>query len=387
MIVEGSTTGSAPVGFVVWVNGKRRPALEETAPAYAFNTSSWTANSSTRHEAVIATGLDENAMHTIRLMKATESQDSLTTKPQRNAVTFHAFRLEGGDIPLLLEGPSPPPRKLRFIGDSLTAGLFNLCSLRKRQEAKQGFSRLARKSQQQQGILEAPWWEIKVRSNAFSLAGENDHGVGSSSSALTAGFMDVGFLNHLDEDHSLSYAQVACKLTRSSCHVQAVSGGGLLLDFGNDPDDDLTISDVTNRTLITVETSAANIWNDALFVPDAVFINLGTNDANRGAFRNASLTDRYVARYERYVSLIHHAYSGRAKFVLACGPAFKDYCEAVQRVTTALATRGIDATFFDMSPLSNGTLVCHGHPSYQEAAGLGLGVAKKLEATLGWKPS
>lgn len=128
-------------------------------------------------------------------------------------------------------------------------------------------------------------------------------------------------------------------------------------------------------------------WNPAEFIPNAVLINLGTNDAAGGRFHNPTFTATYVATYTQFVRNVTAAYaqasggSANVTFFLGFGPMTQVYAPAVLSVISAVTGEGILAVPINYT-LAEG---CHcGHPSASDHA-LMAGIAQPIIAkTMGW---
>ena len=66
------------------------------------------------------------ATHDVRIFKSSEAQWAAPV-PSPNYITLDAVVLTGAGAAVLPQPPpGPPPRRLEFIGDSITAGYCNL---------------------------------------------------------------------------------------------------------------------------------------------------------------------------------------------------------------------------------------------------------------------
>lgn len=136
--------------------------------------------------------------------------------------------------------------------------------------------------------------------------------------------------------------------------------------------------EIYGRTLASVPGSE---WDFTTFVPDAVIVNLGTNDWFSRSFNSSEFTATYVslaynisARYGPDISLF-----------LACGPMTNGYCTAVKDVISILATNPAApaAYFLDQTDLGL-TLGCCGHPSASDDEVIAVAAAEFIMSTLDW---
>jgi len=123
------------------------------------------------------------------------------------------------------------------------------------------------------------------------------------------------------------------------------------------------------------------VWDFSAFVPDAVIINLGTNDWFSGYFNATTFTAAYVSL--AYNISAH--YGPDISLFLACGPMTSGYCKAVQNTISTLAAdpSAPAAYFLDQTDLGL-TLGCCGHPSASDDEAMAVATAKLVLDTLGW---
>eukprot|EP00966_Prymnesium_polylepis_P243765 5637452-Prymnesium_polylepis.1 len=93
---------------------------------------------------------------------------------------------------------------------------------------------------------------------------------------------------------------------------------------------DTIAPDIWKRTLATVDsddphgTPASNLWNFSSWTPDAVVINLGTND---NLYNRPELLPTYNSTYLQLVLNAGKSYGKQTAFFLACGPMDDTYCD------------------------------------------------------------
>jgi len=170
-----------------------------------------------------------------------------------------------------------------------------------------------------------------------------------------------------------SWPSLICEELQAECSTIAWSGMGLIHNccggFVNMPA-------VWPRT---VATDDASHW-DFSWKPDAVVINLGTNDGTYA--QKPEYTDAYLD----LVRKINKAYAGKATFFLACGPMSDAYCPQVDNVLATIKSEGIRGEFLDQRGFLNGTFgpACCGHPSAQVDVAMAASGAAALARGLGW---
>ena len=191
----------------------------------------------------------------------------------------------------------------------------------------------------------------------------------------------------LVESFADSWPTLVCGGLNASCHAAAWSGYGMAMNCcgGN-----TLMSDVWNRTLASVGSDdpsdphgTALPWDFARWTPDAVVINLGTNDNLEGR-------PYIVSPYnETYVDLVIAAsanYGLDTHFFLACGPMDNSYCDAVEWVIAEVAQHDVKASLLDQRGFLNGDYGedCCGHPSASIDDAMATGAIETIRATLGW---
>lgn len=143
------------------------------------------------------------------------------------------------------------------------------------------------------------------------------------------------------EDHYLAWGPRIARNLSADFHTTAWSGFGLVQNCCGGT---VLVPDLYRRTLATVKGSA---WDWSRFTPDAVVINLGTNDGD------AAATPEYV---EAYLSLAHNItgyYGEDVTLFMACGPMSTFYCPEVHTVIDTLTAEGISAHFLNQADLSS----------------------------------
>jgi lysophospholipase L1-like esterase len=173
-------------------------------------------------------------------------------------------------------------------------------------------------------------------------------------------------------------------LLDAQIHTAAWSGLGMVHNCcgGN-----TTMPSIFGRTLATVNTDRT--WDWARWIPDALVVNLGTND---GAA--ASTDPAFVAAYTELVLQAREHYGPQLHVFLACGPMSNIYCEPVQQVLATVKAEGVLAHFLDHRGLisrCDGSDYCTldwshccGHPDVPVDTAMAAAAAPILERALGW---
>jgi len=322
--MDANPVGSVAHDFLVYVDDKPLTTpISGSACSYCTFDTNGIANE-TVTEYVIATGLSQGA-HDIRIVKTTEPEWN-DREPSPNWITFHGLRLDGGNT----APPSAdrPQRRIEFIGDSITAGYCNLCK--------------------GPGPFDDPL------SLDESLAG-----------------------GEAQETFALSWPTIICEQLGAECSTLAWSGLGLIRNCCGGA---TYMPEIWTRTLATANTGGSNSWDFSSWVPDALVVNLGTNDGGSGA------TPEFVEAYKKLVLQAHQEYGDGLDVFLACGPMSETYCDSVQQTLVNATAMGVKAHFLDHRGFLNGTFgaSCCGHPGAQVDVAMGKFGADVIAHTKGW---
>jgi len=167
------------------------------------------------------------------------------------------------------------------------------------------------------------------------------------------------------------------ELLDAQVHTVAWSGLGMVHNCcgGN-----TTMPSIFGRTLATVNRDAT--WDWSGWIPDALVVNLGTNDGS-------TVLDpkyKYVETYEQLVMDAAAHYGPDLHVFLACGPMSETYCAPVQDVLAAVSAKGVKAHFLDQRGFLNGTFGpgCCGHPGIEVDTAMGQHGAAAIKDVLGW---
>jgi lysophospholipase L1-like esterase len=119
----------------------------------------------------------------------------------------------------------------------------------------------------------------------------------------------------LDENHYLSYGAIAARTLAAELVTVAWSGKGVFRNAGH-VEDTLTMPKLWRRTLPGRVDSA---WDFARFVPDAVVVNLGTNDFSPNNRDQAPFAEAYA----RFIAELRSTYPD-ALLLCTNGPLLSD---------------------------------------------------------------
>jgi len=313
--------------FQVFVDGVLHPER-------MFNTSMWGAGQVVKIP--LFEGVDPALPMAVTIFKDSEPQFA-GTRVQPNYVTFHGFVADEGAQRIAAKESSAAIFKVEFLGDSITAGFDNCCDV----------------------------------PNYHKPNGQ----LSSSSSFMR------------------SWAPEICNNLNAECHYAAWSGFGMVVNCCGGA----TLgSDIWGRTIATVGspnssdphgTTDANKWDFSIWKPDAVVINLGTNDGLTGG--RAAFISSYNQTYEALTVAAATAYGNKTHFFLACGPMSDHYCDEVNWVIAKLTARGLKASLLDQRGFINsnatfGRPCAYGHPGSQIDRAMAKNASAFIKQVMEW---
>ncbi|HEX3849925.1 MAG TPA: SGNH/GDSL hydrolase family protein [Polyangiaceae bacterium] len=182
-----------------------------------------------------------------------------------------------------------------------------------------------------------------------------------------------------NENHYLSYAALSARGLRAELHTAAWSGIGMRRSHG----DLRAMPELYSRTLPERATSQ---WDFSKYVPDAVIINLGTNDFAQGDPGVA-----FQTTYTQFVRQLRGYYPG-ARFFLAVGPMLEDadyalassYLRGVVAARAAAGDKNLTVLEFGIQDRAADGLGCDYHPSLKTHQKMADKMTAALRADLAW---
>ncbi len=205
--------------------------------------------------------------------------------------------------------------------------------------------------------------------------------------SITCGYGDEGpdmncSFSAATENHYLTYAAITARNLGAELSTVAWSGKGAVCNYGDDAsscNDPLPI--YYDRVL---PSRSDSVWDFSRFVPDAVVINLGTNDFSTDVDPSASM---FEAGYTALLQHLREKYPD-AYILLTNGPMLTDPDLAklkgyMLEVVTTLADPKIST--FDI-PTQDGSdgFGCDWHPSLARHEKMATVVTAELKGKLGW---
>ncbi len=187
------------------------------------------------------------------------------------------------------------------------------------------------------------------------------------------------------ENEYIAYGPLAARSLAADIHVVAWSGKGMYRNLDGTTTETMPV--LWQRTIPTVETSR---WDPSQWVPDAVVINLGTNDFNAsGSDPMAS----FQATYLQFVTMLRGVYPGAFLFC-SVGPMLggTKYSEAKTAIANTISARNAagDARlqlveFPTQDCGADGSACgCAGHPNAAEHEKMATVLATSIRTALGW---
>lgn len=207
--------------------------------------------------------------------------------------------------------------------------------------------------------------------------------------SITAGYGNEGpnELCHYSPDKcnaDLTFATLAARELRAEAVMSAWSGKGVLRNF--DPDEPLTMPSLFDRM---IPTDSAGIALPAQPAPDAIVVNLGTNDFFSGMPDEAAFLAAYRGLLERL-----RVRAPKAPLCLIVSPMLADDSPqpnaraTLKRWLTTLKAeceqRGTKVTLLEQWTYPDEGLGCDYHPSLRTHERLGHELAATLRAQTGW---
>lgn len=181
------------------------------------------------------------------------------------------------------------------------------------------------------------------------------------------------------EDHWDTYGSIAARMLGAEVSTIAASGRGVIRNYGGD-----TTGTVPMLYPLTITNSSALMW-DFHIEPQAVVINLGTNDFAKGdpgdAFRDA-FVDLLTTIRTNYpdawiVGIIGPLLSGAALSTI------QGYIQDAVDMRTAAGDQKVEF-FNQIQPQTAATFACQAHPNVAENMIMATQLAGELGAKLGW---
>lgn len=202
--------------------------------------------------------------------------------------------------------------------------------------------------------------------------------------SISAGYGDEGTFpctfSAATENHYLTYEALAARAVDAELYTEAWSGIGMYRN--NDGTTTGTMPERYGRTLPVKDTQ--DTWDFSKFVPDAVVVNLGTNDFAKG---DPGMV--FQTTYVTFVTMLRGHYP-KARIYLAVGPMLggESYTGAKNYLNAVIAARAAEDK--NLALLELGTqdqadgLGCDYHPSLATHQKMADKLVAALKADLGF---
>jgi lysophospholipase L1-like esterase len=183
------------------------------------------------------------------------------------------------------------------------------------------------------------------------------------------------------ENSYLAYGSVAARTLGADLFTECWSGKGVYRNYGNDTTTE-TMPTLFKRTIPTDSTST---WSFS-WIPDAVIINLGTNDFSQG-----DPGQPFLNAYEAFVSDLRTHYPNAYVF-LVIGPMLSDpnltaargYLDQVAMARSGAGDKRVQQILVEPQDQSKNGIGCDYHPSVATDDAMGKSIASTIKTTMGW---
>ena len=179
------------------------------------------------------------------------------------------------------------------------------------------------------------------------------------------------------ENSYMSYGQIAGRMVNAEVRQIAVSGKGLVRNWAEPGAE--SAEPMPAHYGRTIDNEAASRWDFSKWTPDAVVINLGTNDFST---EPATKPDTYKTRYHQLIKRLLGYYPGAPVFCMAQEP----FIDLVKQVVQEEKAAGNKAVYLVGYKHDGGVYGygCDMHPTTASQAQFAVVLAAELRDKLGW---
>lgn len=202
--------------------------------------------------------------------------------------------------------------------------------------------------------------------------------------SITCGYGNLGADQNCNfsadtEDHYQTYGAIAARNVNAELTTVAWSGKGVVFNFGDDKNEPLPA--LYDRTL---PSEPQLLW-DFSWQPDAVVINLGTNDFSTDDDPSETV---FTAAYEAFLIRLRDKYPNA--YILCLIPTLlsgsdlttaQSYIESVVAARNTAGDNNVEAHAMSFQRSGWG---CDWHPSLATHASMGEALTQKLKSSLSW---
>jgi lysophospholipase L1-like esterase len=186
------------------------------------------------------------------------------------------------------------------------------------------------------------------------------------------------------EDHDVSYGAITARNLGADLHTVASSGRGVFRNV--DGTTTGTLPDIYSFTLPYVEPDAGppSTWDFATWVPDAVVINLGTDDyATGNPAPDQTFEEAYLAFLQRVRASYPDAYILCTNGPMLTEPDYSAAAGYIQEAIAAMSDANVAYLAFPAQEPDAGE-GCDGHPGQATHEAMAEELTTALQRALGW---
>jgi len=179
------------------------------------------------------------------------------------------------------------------------------------------------------------------------------------------------------ENSYMAYGPIAGRMLNAEVRLIAVSGTGMVRNWAEPKAE--SANPMPSFYDRAVQNDAASRWDFLSWIPEAVVINLGTNDFST---EPRTKPETYTARYHEFIKRVLGYYPGAAVFCMA-QPPFTDLAKKVVEEENAAGNKPV----YFVGYKHNGDVYGYGcslHPTVASHAQFAQTLAAALREKLGW---
>ncbi|MES2824874.1 MAG: GDSL-type esterase/lipase family protein [Pseudomonadota bacterium] len=178
-----------------------------------------------------------------------------------------------------------------------------------------------------------------------------------------------------NSNQQLTYSALAASRLGADLHTIAWSGIGAWRTYGEKTPASPTILTRSTRTLAD---DATSVWNPSQYMPDAILINIGTND-----YWDGSATAEYQLGMKNLIAKVQSDYPGKPIYLIVSPMLTNKIHESQKQVLGTLTSNKVK--LLDLIP-NDGTegLGCDYHPNTTTHTRLSKALEKTLKIDLHW---
>lgn len=179
------------------------------------------------------------------------------------------------------------------------------------------------------------------------------------------------------ENNSLAYGTLTSKELEAEHHTVAVSGIGLVINYGDE-----RVNTMPDQYVRLNPLQPEVHWDFTLWIPDVVVLNLGTNDSGYEVPK-----DEFIGTYVKFITLIRSHYPN-AHIVMSLGPfqqaPLKDYLYTAVEILQAEGDERIHYLLFDKVDVDRDGMGETGHPNTITHARMAEQLTNEIKLIIGW---